>query len=80
MTDEGASQLAERLDRRCPWCQRLMEPKVIETWKGKQITWPDFCGCEGEQESLALEKQAAEQEKRAWERRQWKEALVNAGL
>lgn len=57
-----------------------MVPKIYEAWKGKQIIWPDSCGCVQEQANLTLEKKEAEKAARAWERELWKTSLVNAGL
>lgn len=79
--DGGWEAVAEALDRRCPWCLRLLEPTISEGLNGDLLfVWPDYCGCAQEQANLALEKREAEQAAREWERLRWAEALNRSGM
>ena len=77
---QGPEAVAEALNRRCPWCQSLLVPQILDGWKGLQAVFPDYCGCKGERAGLAAEEKRRQEALDEADRRRWTLGLSRAGL
>ncbi len=78
-------EIAQALDRRCPFCLHWLEPRVLAVKiaghaQRRQAIFPDRCGCLKEQAAIAAEVERRNKTMDCAEQVAWRSNLQRAGL